>query len=194
MTPPERTRVRVSPGAVVLLAVFVWLSSPAVLGALLLAALCHELGHYVLLRRRGAWVRTLRISLWGAEMQLGGRLSYGAELLAAAGGPGVNLLLGLALAAAGRLWEPLYLLAGAQLVLGLFNLLPLLPLDGGRMLWLAISWAFDPFLADRCLRVLGLLLSLLLLCGGAALLWRRDGSPFLLLGAVGLAIGSLRRV
>lgn len=50
MRPPERTRVRVSPGAPALLAVFVWLSSPEVLGAVLLAALCHELGHYAVLR------------------------------------------------------------------------------------------------------------------------------------------------
>ncbi len=53
MRPPERTRVRVSPGAPALLAVFVWLSSPEVLGAVLLAALCHELGHYAVLRSRG---------------------------------------------------------------------------------------------------------------------------------------------
>ena len=36
-----------------------------------------------------------------------------------------------------------------QGVLGCFNLLPILPLDGGRMLWLALCWRTDPFLADR---------------------------------------------
>lgn len=65
MRPPERTRIRVSPGAPALLAVFVWLSSPEVLGAVLLAALCHELGHYAALRRRGGWVRAVRISALG---------------------------------------------------------------------------------------------------------------------------------
>lgn len=149
MRPPERTRVRVSPGAPALLAVFVWLSSPEVLGAVLLAALCHELGHYAVLRSRGGWVRYMEISALGANMQVAGRLSYGSELLAAAGGPAVNLLLAAALAALGRWWEPLYLLAGAQGVLGCFNLLPILPLDGGRMLWLALCWRTDPFLADR---------------------------------------------
>ena len=93
MRPPERTRVRVSPGAPALLAVFVWLSSPEVLGAVLLAALCHELGHYAVLRSRGGWVRYMEISALGANMQVAGRLSYGSELLAAAGGPAVNLLL-----------------------------------------------------------------------------------------------------
>ena len=47
MRPPERTRVRVSPGAPALLAVFVWLSSPEVLGAVLLAVLL-----LLLLRRK----------------------------------------------------------------------------------------------------------------------------------------------
>lgn len=83
---------------------------------------------------RGGWVRAVRISALGAEMQVAGRMSYGGELLAAAAGPAVNLLLAAALGLPGRWWEPLYLLAGAQAVLGCFNLLPILPLDGGRML------------------------------------------------------------
>ena len=49
-----------SPGAPALLAVFVWLSSPEVLGAVLLAALCHELGHYAALRRHGDSARALQ--------------------------------------------------------------------------------------------------------------------------------------
>ena len=162
-----------SPGAPALLAVFVWLSSPEVLGAVLLAALCHELGHYAALRRRGGWVRAVRISALGAEMQVEGRMSYGGELLAAAAGPAVNLLLAAALGLLGRWWEPLYLLAGAQAVLGCFNLLPILPLDGGRMLWLALCWGADPFLADR------------VTVAGAALARR---SPFLLWTAAALLV------
>ena len=83
-------------------------------------------------------------------------MSYGGELLAAAAGPAVNLLLAAALGLPGRWWEPLYLLAGAQAVLGCFNLLPILPLDGGRMLWLALCWGTDPFLADRVTQAVSL--------------------------------------
>ncbi len=187
MRPPERTRVRVSPGAPALLAVFVWLSSPEVLGAVLLAALCHELGHYAVLRSRGGWVRHMEISALGANMQVAGRLSYGSELLTAAGGPAVNLLLAAALAALGRWWEPLYLLAGAQGVLGCFNLLPILPLDGGRMLWLALCWRTDPFLADRMAGGVSLAAAGLLTAAGAALAGR---SPFLLMTAVNLLLAA----
>lgn len=185
MRPPERTRIRVSPGAPALLAVFVWLSSPEVLGAVLLAALCHELGHYAALRRRGGWVRAVRISALGAEMQVAGRMSYGGELLAAAAGPTVNLLLAAALGLLGRWWEPLYLLAGAQAVLGCFNLLPILPLDGGRMLWLALCWGTDPFLADRVTQAVSLAAAGLLTVAGAALARR---SPFLLWTAAALLV------
>lgn len=138
-----------SPGAPALLAVFVWLSSPEVLGAVLLAALCHELGHYAALRRQGGWVRAVRISALGAEMQVAGRMSYGGELLAAArrtggesgagGGAGTSGPVVGAAVSAGR---------GPGGV-GCFNLLPILPLDGGRMLWLALCLGTDPFLADR---------------------------------------------
>lgn len=164
-----------SPGAPALLAVFVWLSSPEVLGAVLLAALCHELGHYAALRRQGGWVRAVRISALGAEMQVAGRMSYGGELLAAAAGPAVNLLLAAALGLLGRWWEPLYLLAGAQAVLGCFNLLPILPLDGGRMLWLALCWGTDPFLAALARRSPFLLwtAAALLVCAAAPCIKRR---------------------
>ena len=194
MRPPERTRIRVSPGAPALLAVFVWLSSPEVLGAVLLAALCHELGHYAALRRRGGWVRAVRISALGAEMQVAGRMSYGGELLAAAAGPAVNLLLAAALGLLGRWWEPLYLFAGAQLVLGVFNLLPALPLDGGRILWLALAWLTEPYTAQRVLSAVSLAVSLALLLGGGGLIWRLGGSPFLLVGAVGLTGWNLREI
>ena len=170
MRPPERTRIRVSPGAPALLAVFVWLSSPEVLGAVLLAALCHELGHYAALRRRGGWVRAVRISALGAEMQVAGRMSYGGELLAAAAGPAVNLLL------------------------GAYNLLPVLPLDGGRMLLAALylrlpeqtAWLIGrvwSLLVITCLLVLALwaagragLLPLVMVLGSYARLALREKS------------------
>ena len=98
-------RIHVSPSAPLLLALFVMLSSPLLLSALLLAALCHELGHYGMLRRLRARISAVRITALGAEMQVAGRLSYGGELLAAAAGPVTNLLLALPLAYGGRLRE-----------------------------------------------------------------------------------------
>ena len=149
-------RLRISPGVPLLLAAFVWLASPLLLGAILSAAVCHELGHWLVLRRVGGRIQRLHITVFGAEMQVDDRrISYGGELLAAAAGPLSNLLLAAALGLLGRWWEPMYLFAGAQLVLGAFNLLPALPLDGGRILWLALAWLTEPYTAQRVLSAAG---------------------------------------
>ena len=183
MSRRNRTDIFLSPTAPLLLALFVMLSSPLLLSALLLAAILHELGHY--------WV--LRITALGAEMQVAGRLSYGGELLAAAAGPAVNLALALLLGYGGRLWSPLYLFAGAQLVLGVFNLLPVLPLDGGSLLWNLAAWLTEPYTADRVAGVVGFgVAALLTLAAGAALML--GGSPFLLLAAAGLLWHSIAAI
>ena len=179
-------RLRISPGVPLLLAAFVWLASPLLLGAILSAAVCHELGHWLVLRRVGGRIQRLHITVFGAEMQVDDRrISYGGELLTAAAGPVINLLLAAAMGLLGRWWEPLYLLAGAQAVLGCFNLLPILPLDGGRMLWLALCWGTDPFLADRVTQAVSLAAAGLLTVAGAALARR---SPFLLWTAAALLV------
>lgn len=52
-------RLRISPGVPLLLAAFVWLASPLLLGAILSAAVCHELGHWLVLRRVGGRIQRL---------------------------------------------------------------------------------------------------------------------------------------
>ena len=191
MSHKPQTAIYVSPTAPLLLALFVMLSSPLLLAALLLAAILHELGHYWVLRRLRARVTAVRITALGAEMQVAGRLSYGGELLAAAAGPAVNLVLALLLGLGGRLWEVLYLFSGAQLVLGVFNLLPIQPLDGGSILWNFAAWLTEPYTADRVATVVGFSMAAVLTLAAVAALWL-GGSPFLLLAAAGLLWHALR--
>ena len=193
MSRSKRTAIHVSPTAPLLLALFVMVSSPLLLAALLLAAVLHELGHYWMLRRLHARVTALRITALGAEMQVAGRLSYGGEVLAAAAGPAVNLLLALLLGLGGRLCEALYLFSGAQLVLGAFNLLPIPPLDGGSILWNLAAWLTEPYTADRVAAVVGFGMAAVLTLGAAAALWM-GGSPFLLLAAAALLWYALRQI
>ena len=116
MCPTEQTAIKVSPAAAAVLAAFVLLSSPEILAAPLLAALAHEWGHYLALRALGGRVDAVTVTALGAEMHIApqSRLSYGGEIGATLAGPAVNLLL------------------------GAYNLLPVLPLDGGRMLLAAL--------------------------------------------------------
>ena len=124
MSSSERLRLQVSPWLALLLGAFVLLSSPALLAALLTAALVHELAHWAVLRRLGGEVRSLQLGLFGARMEIAHpeRLSYGGEMLVTAAGPLVNLLLAPGPAWLGReaevLLEEIKELDGVEYLLG----------------------------------------------------------------------------
>ena len=136
-------------------------------------------------RRRCAWRRFY----WQRDAMRRGitwyRLSYGREALCVLAGPLINGTLSWLLSLAGARREELYIFAGAQLILGVFNLLPLWTLDGGRLLWIAIAWLTDPFLADKVCRMVTAALLLALAALGIGL-WVRYRSGFLLVGVVGI--------
>jgi len=177
-----------------LLAMFIALTSPVVLGAVLFAAVCHELGHYLTLRSLGGRVEAIRIGILGAEIRLADRptLSYGREMLAVAAGPCTNLVLGLMLAWGGRDMSELYIFSGAHLVLGAFNLLPVRPLDGGCGLYLLCAWLLGPDRGDRIVRVTGILTAAALAAGLCWLMGCTGGSLWLLPAAGGLLAAAWR--
>lgn len=177
-----------------MLAIFVLLSSPVLLAALLLAALCHELGHYAALCVTGGTVKEIHITALGAEMQVESRTGYGGEALITLAGPGINLLLAWCLSLLGRQLPMLDLFAGAQAVLGLFNLLPLRPLDGSTLLWTVVAYIWEPDTADCVVRYVGLCFSLCLTGFALFLLQRMGGTPFFLLAAMGLLWYALREI
>lgn len=153
-----------------------------------LSALCHELGHLGALRLAGAEVERFRLSAFGAEIQADTRyLPYPKEILCTLAGPVVNLLLALVFSrVAGD-----YVLAGANLLLGVFNLLPIPSLDGGRALYLLVSWCADPAAADWTCRRIGLGCAAALTAVALVLTLQRRAGLFLLLGAVGTLLPQL---
>lgn len=186
-------RIRVAPSVPALLAVLLLLFPPVLLLAFLSAALLHELGHYTALRLMKGSVKVLTITPLGAEMTVEGQLSYPKELLLAAAGPMVNLLLAVGLSHLGSRWELCYLFGGVHLVLGIFNLLPILPLDGGMLLWNAAAWCTEPYTADRISVIVGLFASVLL-SGAALWMLLHGGSPFLLIATLGLLRVPLQQI
>ena len=153
----------VSPSALVLLAAFLLLSRGLILpAALLSAALCHA-------------------ELYVPDLH---RLSYGGELLAVTAGPGCNLLLWALLSLTG--WPPLAPFAGAHLILGALNLLPVRPMDGGRLLWLLTALCTEPYTADRVAYAVGAVASAALLC--LYLTLTTGAGLFLLPGVLWLAV------
>ena len=106
-------------------------------------------------------------------------------------GPGANLLTALVLAAAG---EAFWAAAGGNLVLCLFNLLPLRPLDGGRALELAVTWIAGPDAGERAVRMAGTCAALALGVCLAAVMVQSGGSLWLLPAAAAAFFTALQEV
>jgi len=128
-----------------------WAAAAAAAAVLLACLLAHEVSHAVAARRSG--VPTESITLWAlggvAALREQPRTARAALRIAAVG-PLASLLLAGAFAlgtlGAGAVDAPelatavLRWLAAVNLLLGLFNLLPGLPLDGGRVLHALLWW------------------------------------------------------
>lgn len=169
-----------------LLLALVWAVEPAILLPCLLAASCHELGHCAALKLAGSGVAQLRLSGLGAELVPKRALSYAAELPTALAGPGVSLLCAFLAARWG-----FYLFAGLSLALGLFNLLPIHPLDGGRALHSLCALILPALWAQRVPRWLGVVTAGLLL-GLAVRVFLRLGGLSLLVLALWLCYRSVK--
>jgi Zn-dependent protease len=143
-----------------------------------LCVLAHELGHTLVSIRLGHPVRRVVLFALGGVSEIESEPERARdELLIAATGPGVSLLIaalaGWAYGSApdGRLLTALLgLLFWSNLVLALFNLLPGLPLDGGRLLRAAVSaFGAGPLTATKVAAWSGRLIAVALLVSGILL-------------------------
>jgi stage IV sporulation protein FB len=116
--------------------------------ACILAAAFHELCHMIAVRLIGIPVYSLEITALGCRMETG-PMQKKQELICAAAGPAGSLLL-----AACMSYFPLTgLCAGIQ---GVYNLLPLYPMDGGRILRAVLALYCTPDQGRKIGRVVGL--------------------------------------
>ncbi|MGE0026279.1 MAG: site-2 protease family protein [Thermoleophilia bacterium] len=131
--------------------------------------LLHELGHAVQARRDGMEIDGITLWLFGGVARFTGMFpTAGAEFRIAIAGPLVSLLLAAGLI--GSTWLPglpepvdgvLAWLGIINAVLLVFNLIPALPLDGGRMLRAALwQWKGDLQPATRLAAGIGRILAI----------------------------------
>ncbi len=120
----------------------------AAIGAILFftSLLLHELGHAVVARREGMEIDGIVLWLFGGVAKFKGLFpSAGAELRIAIAGPLVSLVIGISMLTLAAAPLPdavdgvVAWLGSINLLLLAFNMLPALPLDGGRV-FRALAW------------------------------------------------------
>lgn len=137
-------RLEVSPGALLLFALLVYFSEPGRTGAVLVPVGIHELGHLAAMGLYRIPVQSLRLELSGLRIDCAAGSTLAEEVALALAGPTAGLLCAAAAEWLGRALgsETVRLSGGVSLLLSLFNLLPVQPLDGGRIFSaLAEAWA-----------------------------------------------------
>lgn len=174
------SRIQVRDGFLVLLAALWCADSSGVLPLFLLAAAVHECGHLIVIWLSGGTVHQLCLTGCGAVLRCSLPSSPFSRAAICLAGPAASFALT-------ALAHPLgaYRLAGASALLGLFNLLPVPPLDGGMAL---------RHLADgRGTRLLNGIagVSVFVLLAGGIWLWRAGFGVWLFLvgGMVAVSFG-----
>ncbi len=183
---PENTafRIKIDSGFLLLFALIFFFDEDGLLAALLPAVFMHEIGHLLVMLFFGARPLRLNAAISGFAIDYSGAISEKQELSTALAGPAAGLLFALLCARLGRSFKSDYLLmcAGLGLVLNIFNLLPAVPLDGGRALDFALSSLFGEAKAASLLHAVSLITAFIVTIFGLYLTARGLGFALFLAG------------
>ena len=179
------------PGFFLLLGISLFLGAGEVLPTIAPAALLHEMGHLLFLSVFRVSVEGIYFTVFGVEIQADTRyLPYWKDIICTLAGPFVNIFAAFVLS---RMVGD-YLLAGANLLQGGFNLLPITGLDGARALHLFLSWMIEPERADRICCAVEILFAFLFVMVSLYLVICHHTGGFLLVAMLGIFVSIWRRI
>ena len=182
-------RLHISAGAVLAAALLFFFTDTKTFWAVVLPVTAHELGHVLALKLVGLRIKGFRAEMKGLCIDYYGFCGTAGHVFAAAAGP----LAGLLYAFAASCWAKYFnsdtaaLSAGISLLLSAFNMLPVLPLDGGRIFSRLACAALGYGRGERLSKKLGLTVSGAALAVGLLLMWKGLGAG-LALAAVWLLL------
>ena len=143
----------VSPGFLLLTAFLYYVGGGGAVTAFISAALAHELGHLSAMWAMRADISALRLTPCGPVIEYRGDLTRRQEMFILAAGPMGGLLFALFCF---RMETAYFSYAGAIALLAtFFNLLPVEPMDGGRLLRLLLDVVMPARTAAVILRLCG---------------------------------------
>ncbi len=168
-----KKRIQCDPGAILLLGILFFTLTPKEISALLVSSAVHEVGHIIALLTAGKPPQGIRFTLSGPVIICQRSDSGWKDAFCALSGP----LCGLVLACILRSVWPLC--SEISLLLSVLNLIPVLPLDGGRALQTLLRGRLPGL---QC--VLEIMIPTVFMLAGLILINRgKNGSGLLMFGA-----------
>lgn len=160
--------IALSPGAVFVLSLIYFFGGISSLGAVLLSAAVHELGHAAAIKLCGGKVKRLSFDSSGLCMTGAGTYSTGGEMFILLAGPVAGLALAFACSKLGNDSANDFFLrtAGISFALTIYNMLPALPLDGGRALNILLHCFMCAEKAESAMHGISLMTAFLLAAAG----------------------------
>ncbi len=174
----------ISAGAILLLSAVYFFDGLSGITALFSAVFVHEMGHVIAIKALGGNIKSASFNLSGLCMAYSGVNSAIGEVMCIAAGPLFGFALALTASKYGGITQNTYLLktAGISLLLSLYNCLPALPLDGGRLLKFLFDKCFDSYVSDKVMDASGLAVGGALLFIGAVLIRKSYGAALFIAG------------
>ena len=176
-----KSKFNISAGAILMLSALYFFGGLKSIVAVLLAAAVHETGHILAIKAFDGTIRAIRFDASGLCMSYCGLDSTFKELVSLLAGPVFGLAYAYVASYFGNRFGSDLLLqsAGVSLIFSLFNLLPALPLDGGRALYCLIPGRVK---AEKALDTSGMLTGLCLIAIGLYYLGNEKGAALLFAG------------
>lgn len=172
--------IDISPLAVLSSAWLCLMADTQLISAVILPIIIHEAAHIAAMKLFGMRINTLRLEVSGLCIDYCGFYGYRGQFLTAFAGPAAGILYAYAASfLSSRHMSPmLSMSAGISLLFSLFNLLPALPLDGGRMLEAVFGSEYN-----NAVKYISLAVGALLLTLGVFLLYRHQGAALFIAGS-----------
>lgn len=168
----------IQPGGWLILSILFFFADLDEFLIVIFCVLIHEMGHLLALEHFHVPVRRITLEFTGVTISYNTFLLYGIrEMMTALAGPVFGVLASIVFAGMGDLFqsERLFLLAGCNVVLSVFNLLPAKPLDGWRCL---------NALAPRTAQVISVCTAMVVLCAGIWVMYSGYGTALAIMGII----------
>lgn len=180
----------VSSGALLLFSALYFFGGLDYLIGFLTAVAVHEMGHITIIKLCGGKVRRISVNILGVVIDYYSINDFISELFCIAAGPAAGFALSYAASLLGNFYSNKLFLttSGISLLLSIYNLLPIYPLDGGRFVNAILKLKLSEAKAEQTVSTIGRIISFAMIISGIISIKQNYGLALLFAGICTLSV------